>query len=62
MIASLRGAVADKNEDYIVVEVGGVGIKIYVPAPLCDSLSIGEQVSLQTHLVVREDSLTLYGF
>ncbi len=62
MIASLRGAVADKNEDYIVVEVGGVGIKIYVPAPLCDSISIGEQVSLQTHLVVREDSLTLYGF
>lgn len=62
MIASLVGEVLDKNSDNIVIEIGGVGLQVYIPAPLCDHLRPGEQVFLYTYLVVREDALTLYGF
>lgn len=62
MIASINGRVADKGSDYAVVEVGGVGFQVFIPSPVVDELRIGEGVHLHTHLVVREDSLTLYGF
>ncbi len=62
MISSLRGRVLRAEADHIVVEVGGVGVQVYLPAPLRDQLRPGENVSLHTQLVVREDSLTLYGF
>jgi Holliday junction DNA helicase RuvA len=62
MIATLRGRVAGKGKDYLVVEVGGVGLKVYVPAPLLDrSDTGGREVQLYTHLHVRENELTLYG-
>jgi len=62
MIASLNGRVADKGADYAIVEVGGVGLQVFVPNPHIDEMRIGEKVYLHTHLVVREDALTLYGF
>jgi Holliday junction DNA helicase RuvA len=62
MIASLSGRVLEKLTDSIVLEVGGVGLQVYVPAPTRDRLRNGESVFLYTHLVVREDSLTLFGF
>ena len=62
MIASLSGRVQEIGEDNAVIGVGGVGLLVYLPAPLVHSLRIGEQVSLFTHLVVREDALTLFGF
>ena len=62
MIASLNGRIADKGSDYAVVEVGGMGFQVFVPSPYIDELRIGETVFLYTYLVVREDSLTLYGF
>ena len=62
MIASLNGRIADKGSDYAVVEVGGMGFQVFVPAPHIDELRMGETVFLHTYLVVREDSLTLYGF
>jgi Holliday junction DNA helicase RuvA len=62
MISSLSGRVQEIGEDNAVIEVGGVGLQVYLPAPLVHSLRIGEQVSFYTHLVVREDALTLYGF
>lgn len=62
MIASLNGRVSDKGTDYAVIDVGGLGYQVYIPAPHLDELRIGESVSLSTYLVVREDSLTLYGF
>jgi Holliday junction DNA helicase RuvA len=46
----------------MVIELGGVGLQVFVPAPTLDGLRRGESISLYTHLVVREDSLTLYGF
>lgn len=62
MIASVRGEVLSVGLDHVVVEVGGVGLTVYaVPATLA-TLRRGEQARLATALVVREDSLTLYGF
>lgn len=62
MIASVRGEVLSIGLDHAVVEVGGVGLAVHaVPATLA-TLRHGEQARLATALVVREDSLTLYGF
>jgi Holliday junction DNA helicase RuvA len=62
MIASVRGQVISVELDHAVVEVGGVGLAVHaVPATLA-TLRRGEQAQLATSLVVREDSLTLYGF
>jgi len=62
MIASLQGQVIQIGEDNLIVEVGGIGYLVYVTEFLVQSQRRGETVSLFTHLVVREDSLTLFGF
>jgi Holliday junction DNA helicase RuvA len=62
MIAHLSGRVLSVMPDSIVVAVGGVGLRVYVPAPLRDSLRAGEAVALHTQLIVRQDALTLFGF
>jgi Holliday junction DNA helicase RuvA len=62
MIATLRGEITQIEDGALVVEVGGVGLRVLVPAPLKERLKVGEAAFLYTHLVVREDSLTLFGF
>ncbi len=62
MIATLRGEVSQIEENAIIVEVGGVGMRVFVPAPLRGRLKTGEATLLYTHLIVRQDALTLYGF
>ena len=62
MIATLRGEVSQIEDNAVVLEVGGVGMRVFVPTPLRTRLKTGEVVLLYTHLVVREDALTLYGF
>lgn len=62
MIATLRGEISQIEETAIILEVGGVGLRVFVPAPVRTRAKAGESVLLFTHLVVREDSLTLYGF
>ena len=62
MIASLRGRVEQVAENSVVVEVGGVGLLVAVPAPLAARLQPGQPVALFTRLIVREDALALYGF
>jgi len=62
MIATLSGRVADLDKDSAIIDVGGVGLQVYIPASQLDAVHIGEIVSLHTYLVVRQDSLTLYGF
>jgi Holliday junction DNA helicase RuvA len=62
MIASLRGTIQDISTDNIILEIGGVGFQVYLPAPIREQLKPNQSVSLFTYLVVREDSLTLYGF
>lgn len=62
MISSLNGHITEKGPDYAIVEIGGVGLRVFIPAPSLDNFQAGEMAFLHTHLVVREDSLTLYGF
>lgn len=63
MISSLRGTVLQINPDFLVVEVGGVGLKVQVPSSVFDELDgVGRNIFLHTHLIVREDALALYGF
>ncbi|HKC27922.1 MAG TPA: Holliday junction branch migration protein RuvA [Jatrophihabitans sp.] len=62
MIASVRGTVAAVGPDGAVVEVGGVGLAVSCSPGTLARLRLGEQARLATSLVVREDSLTLYGF
>lgn len=62
MIATLRGEIVQIEDNSLIVEVGGVGLRVFVPAPLRARHKTGEAAFLFTHLVVREDALTLYGF
>lgn len=62
MISTLRGEIAQIEETALIVEVGGVGLRVFVPAPLRTRVKTGETAFLFTHLIVREDALTLYGF
>jgi Holliday junction DNA helicase RuvA len=62
VIASVRGTVAAVGPDGAVVEVGGVGLAVSCSPGTLARLRVGEQARLSTSLVVREDSLTLYGF
>ncbi len=62
MIASVRGRVAAVAPDSAVVEVGGVGLQVVCTPGTLANLRIGDEARLATSLVVREDSLTLYGF
>jgi Holliday junction DNA helicase RuvA len=62
MIATLNGEITQIEDNALVLEVGGVGLRVFVPAPLRGRMKVGEAAFLFTHLVVREDALTLYGF
>ncbi len=62
MIASIQGNVIRFGGDYLVVETGGIGYQVFVPSQIFDGLRVGEHISLLTQLIVREDSLTLFGF
>lgn len=62
MIASVAGRVAALTPDGVVVVVGGVGLALQTTAGTRARLRVGDDAALSTSLVVREDSLTLYGF
>jgi len=62
MIAHLRGTVAGVAPDGAVIEVGGVGMRVQCTPGTLATLRPGEAAQVATSLVVREDSLTLYGF
>jgi len=62
MIATLRGEIVQIEENALIVEVGGVGLRVFVPTPLRGRMKAGDGIALYTYLVVREDALHLYGF
>jgi len=62
VIASVSGRVAAVSPDGAVVDVGGVGLAVQCTPGTIARLQVGEQARLATSLIVREDSLTLYGF
>ncbi len=63
MIAHIRGLVSQSGSDWIVIDVSGIGYKVIVTPPIRNSVCSSQQeIFLYTTLVVREDSMTLYGF
>ncbi len=63
MIASLHGKIESTGGDGAVINVNGVGFRVYMPTSTISLLGrTGDEAHLQTHMVMREDSVTLYGF
>ncbi len=62
MISSVRGEILSIGLDHVVIEVGGVGFAVQATPATLATLRRGEEAMLHTALVVREDSLTLFGF
>ncbi|MBN2105458.1 Holliday junction branch migration protein RuvA [bacterium] len=63
MIASIRGKLIRKSPTSVVIETGGVGFHLFIPVSSHSVLGdIGEEVTLLTHLHVRDDALLLFGF
>ena len=63
MIASLQGILESLGGDGAIINVNGVGFQVYMPTSALSTLgAIGEEVKVHTHLHVKEDELSLYGF
>lgn len=62
MIATIRGEITQIEDNALIIEVGGVGLRVLAPSPLRGRMKVGETTFLYTHLIVRETELTLYGF
>ncbi len=63
MIAGLQGKLESLGSDSAVIDVNGIGFQVYMPTSTLSSLgAIGKEVKLYTHLHLREDNATLYGF
>jgi Holliday junction DNA helicase RuvA len=62
MISRIEGTVWDIKDKFIIVGIGGIGFKVFTTAETKEIYHKGKEISLQTHLVVKEDALDLYGF
>lgn len=62
MISHLRGTILEVTDRYAVVDVQGLGYKVYCAIDTLSGLKAGNETSLHTYLAVREDALDLYGF
>ena len=63
MIATVEGILEYRGNDSVIINVGGIGFRVYVPRSTSSQLgAVKGRVSLYTHLHVREDSISLYGF
>lgn len=62
MIGSIKGKITHKSGNYIILETGGLGYKVFLPQVILMSLKLNQEVSLVVHTYVREDQITLYGF
>lgn len=63
MIASVGGSILKRGKDHVVINVGGIGVRVNTPMSVLENLGgIGREILLYTHLVVRETELSLYGF
>lgn len=62
MIASITGQIKDVKGNYLIVEVGGIGYKVFAPLAHYDQLQIGQNISLYTYQHIREEALDLFGF
>ncbi len=61
-IARLRGVVAERGPDWLIVDVNGVGYLVHGPIDTVAGTKVGDEIALHTHLSVREAGMTLYGY
>lgn len=63
MFAYIKGSLEEKSTNYVVIEVGGIGYKIFMSNMSINEIGeLGERVKVHTHYYVREDNISLYGF
>ena len=62
MIGKLKGIVDSFGDDWMILDVHGVGYRTYAPASTLDTLCVGREAMLYTYMSVREDAIVLYGF
>lgn len=63
MIAHIQGKIIQKGDRFLVISTGGVGYQVYVSTDiLSKTIGVGSDISLWTHMIVREDVMDLYGF
>ncbi|MRR29169.1 Holliday junction branch migration protein RuvA [bacterium] len=62
MIVHVQGEVVAASSDSLTLQMGGFGVRVFVPTPLAKQSQAGEMVFLHTNLVVREDGWSIYGF
>lgn len=62
MIARLRGTILSIRAPYVVIDVNGVGYRVACSQAMLDRCETGRQADLHTHMIVREDDISLYGF
>lgn len=62
MIASIEGIITELFADSMVINIGGLGFKVYISPAIALKSEIHQRIALYTNLIVREDSLTLFGF
>lgn len=62
MISYIKGRLEIKSKDYIVIDVGGIGYKIFMSETAINELEKGKEVKIFTYMKVREDDISLYGF
>ncbi|OJX41331.1 MAG: Holliday junction DNA helicase RuvA [Chloroflexi bacterium 44-23] len=62
MIASIQGKVIQKGNDFLIISVAGIGFQVFATHEVVDQAQVGDNISLFSQLIVREDSLSLYGF
>ncbi len=62
MFSYIKGKLVVKSINYVVLDVGGVGFKIFMSGPSISKLNDNEEVKIYTHMQVKEDDISLYGF
>ena len=63
MIGYIKGMIAEKQEEYVILDNQGIGWQIFVPSPLLETgVRIGDEIKLFTYLHIREDAMQLFGF
>ena len=62
MISMVEGKIWEKGENYLIISIHGIGFKIFVSEQVIANYSMSDSIKLFTHLIVREDNLSLYGF
>ncbi len=62
MIGYVRGTIAYLYNDYCVVDVQGIGYRVFIPTSTRSKISLGKEITLHTYLHVREEVLSLFGF